>query len=346
MTHNCISTRYILAAIVITLGCGGSGSSPSGPTSPGSSPLASGPSISTGTVVSLRSAETDQPVAGASISLAGQSQTGGFIASYTTDAGGQFTLDRTVRLSATPQLEATAPGFLTRSTILRADETTLSLWPASSPTGLDEAFSSETVYSASTCPAVNTGQSPLRKTASSAGAIQVSLGPDLQDASAEAAHGQAIARLNAALAGSPRYELAGSPGAGVSFTAVIDPGHRTCTEGSELLRAAAELTFTNGSISGGRLVYCSIAAARSVSLVLHELGHTFGLYHSSSSSDVMYCTIGRPSQFSARETLVMKLMRQRRAGNRWPDNDRQTAAPLALPARSTEVITCGGGVGR
>ena len=342
MTHNSAKKMYSISALMITFGCGGSGSSPTGPTNPAPSPPVSGPAISTGTVVSLRSAETDEPVAGASISLSGQSPTGGFTATYTTDTAGHFTLDRAVLLSSEPLLEAIAPGFLTRSTILRPDEITLSLWPASNSTGLDEAFSSEIVYSASTCPAMNTGLSPLRKPASSAGTIHVSLGPDLQDAAAVTAHGQAVARLNAALAGSPRYELADSPGTGVSFTAVIDPSHATCTAGPEPLRAATQLTFANGNISGGRLVYCTVGAARAVNLVLHELGHTFGLYHSSSTADVMYCSIGRSSQFSPRETLIMKLMRQRRSGNRWPDNDRQTSAPLTLPASATEVITCGG----
>jgi hypothetical protein len=37
----------------------------------------------------------------------------------------------------------------------------------------------------------------------------------------------------------------------------------------------------------------------------------------------------------------MQLMRQRRSGTRWPDNDRQAAAPLALGTGGTEVITCG-----
>ena len=342
MTRTVSRSVSVVVATLFVFGCGDSKSPPTGPTSSGFNSPVIGPSIPTGAVVSLRSAETNQPVAGASVSLSGQSQTGAFIANYTTDAGGAFTLDRTILLSSTPLLEAIAPGFLTRATTLRPDETTLSLWPASSPTGLDETFSSETVYSASACPAVNTGQSALRRSASSVGIVQVSLGPDFQDAAAEASHGQAIARLNAAIGGSPRYELVGSPGAGVTFTTAIDPSHSTCT-GSAPLQATTVLSFANGNINGGRLIYCSLAAARSVTLVLHELGHTFGLYHSRNSADVMYCSPGRAPQFSAREALAMKLMLQRRAGNRWPDNDRQTAAPLAVSANATEVITCEAG---
>jgi hypothetical protein len=326
----------IVAAMMVTLGCGGSGSSPASPTPP-----PSGPSIPAGTVVSVRSAETDGSVAGASISLTAQFETEVLTKTYMTDAGGGFTLDRAVLLSSTPLLEATAPGFLPRTTVLRPTEPVLSLWPASSPTGLDETFTAETIYSASRCPAVNSPQSPLRRPLSSAGTIRVGLSPELQNPAIEATHQEAIARLNAALADAPRYELASS-GSGVSFIAILDPGHATCANGPEPTRAVTELTLENGSVVGGRLVYCSTDAARSASLVLHELGHTFGLYHSSSASDVMYCSVGRPLRFSAREVLAMKLIRQRRAGNRWPDNDRQTSAPLAFPGRTTEIISCGG----
>ena len=196
--------RWIVAATV-TFACGGSASPPTGPTS---DPPANIPSISAATVVTLRSGETDQPVGDATISLSGQSQTGMFSTVYTTDAAGQFTLDRTVVLSSPPLLEAAAPGgFLVRTTILRSDETTMSMWPASSPTGLDEVFSSTIVYSVSACPAVNTGQALLRKVSSSTATVQVAFDSTVQDAAAEAAHKQAIDRLNATLGGFPQYQF-------------------------------------------------------------------------------------------------------------------------------------------
>jgi hypothetical protein len=238
-------------------------------------------------------------------------------------------------------LTVSANGFLVRTTIFRPDETTLSLWPTTSPTGLDEAFSSTVVYSAPTCPVVNNGQAILRKVPAALGAVRVSFEPSLQDAAAEAAHRQAISRLNTALVGAPQYEFAASAGAGVSFTAGIDPNAATCTAGPELFRAATFLNTSNGNIVGGRLIYCTVEAARSVPLVLHELGHSFGLRHSASTGDVMYCSSGRPSSFSPRETLVMKLMGQRRSGTQWPDNDRQAAGPLAHGGRHTDVFACG-----
>ena len=294
-----------------------------------------------GTVLSLRSGETDQPVAGASISLSGQSPGGTFSRAFTSDAAGQFTLDRTVLLSPPPLLEVTVAGFVVRSTFLRADETTLSLWPASSATGLDEEFSSTIGYSSSACPAVNTGLALLRRAGGSVETVHVTFGSSIQDNAAQAAHQLAITRLNAALGGALRYEFNATATDGMSFVVEVDPNHATCTAGSEPLRAATELMSSNLTVVGGRLVYCSVNAARSAVLVLHELGHTLGLYHSSSTSDVMFCSSGRPAQFSSRERLVMRLARQRRPGNRWPDNDRLATAPLALGTGGIEIIMCG-----
>ena len=294
-----------------------------------------------GTILAVRSGESDQPVAGAAIAMSGSSSSGAFSSIYTSDTAGQFVLDREVQLTPSALVEVTAPGFLVRSTLLRSGETTITLWPVSSVTGLDEEFSSTLAYSPSTCPAVNTGQSAMRKVASSSPVVQVSFGPSLHDADAEAAHRIAIERLNDALGSVPRYEFTSAPGGAVSFVAEIDPNAATCTAGPEPLRAAAVVNFAdNGNVSGGRLVYCTVGAARSVNLVLHELGHTAGLNHSASSSDVMYCTAGRPDAFSARERLVMSLARQRRSGNRWPDNDRAATASLLMTGGS-EVIACG-----
>jgi hypothetical protein len=322
-------------ALLSALGCDGS---PSAPTSPSAPP--SGPSIAAGTIFRLRSGETDQPVAGASITLSAQSSTGPFNAVYASDAAGQFVLDRTVLLSSTPLLEVLASGFLVRTTILRSDETTITLWPSASATGLNEDFSSTVAYSTSTCPAANTGASVLRRTPSSVRSVNVSFDSSIQDQAAATAHQQAIARLNDATGGLPAYQFVSGVAGGVSMVAEIDPNNATCSTGDGPLRATVVLTTANGEIMSGRLVYCSLGAARSAELVLHELGHTLGLYHSSSTADVMYCSTGRPLVFSSRERLLMRLARQRRAGNRWPDNDRSTSSPLSGRAIRTEVTTC------
>lgn len=295
--------------------------------------------MSAGSVVSLRSGETDLPVAGATVSLSGSSPSGSFSATYTANGAGQLVLDRDVLLSPSPFLQVTAAGFLTRSTILRSDEPNLSLWPTSSPTGLDEAFSSTITYSPSTCPAENTGSSVLWRLPSGIDTVDVVLGPSIQDPAVAAAHQDAIARLNAATGGVPRYHLTTAVSGELSFVADIAASDARCT-GSEQIGAVASLEGVNGRITGGRITYCTVAAARSVGIVLHELGHTVGLYHSPGTADVMYCSSARAVQFSSRERLVMKLMRQRRAGNRWPDDDRQAATTLSHRGRRTRVLAC------
>jgi hypothetical protein len=89
-------------------------------------------------------------------------------------------------------------------------------------------------------------------------------------------------------------------------------------------------------------VYCSVAAARS-STVGHELGHTFGLNHSEDDSDLMYGFFSsqRSNRYSPREALVMRLMLQRRAGNRFPDSDPDLTAGARQSAESVRVFVCG-----
>ncbi len=326
-----------VAIVVLTFGCSGSKS-----TAPTGTPAApSGPSIGSGTAYTVQSGDTDQPVAGANVTLTGQSASGAFTATYTTDASGQFDVDRAVLLSPAPQLDIRAGGFLARSTLLRTGETTVTLWPSTSATGLDENFTETAVYSPSGCPTSSTGVSPLRKAASTAGTVEISLGPTLQDAITQTVIQGAVARLNDALGGSPTYELTASPPANaVSFVLNVDASDPSCVNDG-LLHAVTFLTFSgDGNINGGRLAFCTAPAARLGDLVLHELGHTVGLYHSSSPSDVMYCTAGRPTSFSARERLAMKLMRERRSGTRWPDNDRSTAAALLVRPGYVERIAC------
>jgi len=336
---NIVPTRawhwWIALAALSLVGCGGSSSTPTSPSGP-----PSGPSIAAGTIFSLRSGETDQPVAGASITLSAQSSAGPFNAVYTSNGAGQFVLDRAVVLSSTPLLEVSTAGFLVRTTILRSDETTISLWPSSSATGLDDAFSATLAYSPSACPAVNTPSSVLRRTPSSVTTVNVSFDSSIQDQAAETAHRQAIARLNEATGGVPAYQFTSGAAGGVQMIAEIDPNNSTCSTGDGPLRATVVLTSANGEIVSGRMVYCSLGAARSAELALHELGHTLGLYHSSSQADVMYCSTGRALAFSGRERLLMRLMRQRRAGNRWPDNDRTSSSPLSSRGFRTEVTTC------
>jgi hypothetical protein len=329
-------TVLLLAISIMCLSCSGSRS-----TAPSTTPPPEVPSIAAGTAFTLRSAATDELVPGAGVALSALSLNGAFSASYTTNGAGQFQLDRPVLMSSRPLLEITAPGFLLRSTVLRLDEPTITLWPSSSPTGLDEDFSATIGYSSSVCPAANTSQAVLRKLLSSVATAQVVLADALRaDSAAAAAHTQAVSRLNLALGDQLQFEVTTAATAGaVVFTADLDPTQASCVDDG-LLHAVTQLSLSGFNIVGGRVSYCSIGAARSATLVLHELGHTTGLYHSASTSDVMYCSAGRPLNFSSRERLVMKLARGRRSGNRWPDNDRQASTLLVEPEGRMERIAC------
>jgi hypothetical protein len=185
------------------------------------------------------------------------------------------------------------------------------------------------------------GRTAKAVAASAAGTVQISFGSTLQDAAAQSVVQGAITRLNGALGGSPTYESTTSPSANaITFVANVDSSAPSCVNDG-LLHAVTFLTFTTeGNINGGRLAFCTLPAARLANLVLHELGHTIGLYHSSSTSDVMYCSAGRPNDFSARERLAMKLMRERRSGTKWPDDDRSAFAVLSLRPNYVERIAC------
>lgn len=55
----------------------------------------------------------------------------------------------------------------------------------------------------------------------------------------------------------------------------------------------------------------------------HELGHLLGLGHSASRADVMFPFLRRAVEtFAPRERLAVRLIMQRPAANREPDNDR------------------------
>ena len=94
----------------------------------------------------------------------------------------------------------------------------------------------------------------------------------------------------------------------------------------------------NGEIASAKIVFCNEAATRDTTVV-HEVGHTFGMGHSPDAREIMHAFKmgGQPDGFGARESLVMRLMLQRRGGNRYPDDDRNVTA-----AREREVvIVCG-----
>ncbi len=312
-----LTSRFgAVVVAVCAVSCGG-GSSTVAPSS--SIPA---PSVS----LSIVSGETGTPVGGARFLIAGQTLVADQAGQVATPAG---TADGAL-------VDIVAAGFLDRQTVLRSTEPRITLWPSSSPSGLDPDFSSTLVYSSAGCPTQSAPTQVLRRHATSTRTVVV---VSLRDEAADAALSEAIRRLNSATGGVPGYVLsANPPGSGVVFAVQVDPAAATCTAGSEPLRAGTTVNLSDGVIVGGNMTFCTLAAARDLRLVLHELGHTYGLFHSSSVSDVMWCTAGRPADYAPREVLAMGLMRQRRVGNRWPDNDRSASASLGWREERT---SCG-----
>src|SRR6266446_304400 len=122
---------------------------PSGPLQAGTSASSSGkapaPKEEPPGPLTFVSGETQQPVAGAHVVLAGKV--------YLTDDSGRVFVDATASA-----LDVEAPGFLLRQALLAP--TRFTLWPRVSPTGLDEEATGRMVYgcNATGCP---TGGDPL-----------------------------------------------------------------------------------------------------------------------------------------------------------------------------------------
>ena len=237
-------------------------------------------------------------------------------------------------------MDVVTPGYLTRNTVLRNDGVQLfSLWPTDGIAPAD--LVAGLVYSPSACPADNAPTQPLRRLRTGA-AVVVALEASVQDEAAVARHEEAVARLNAIL-GSAQYSVSRSPApaGSVAFTVKVDASPSLCTAPENTSRVMAFTTVnfsTLGEVAGGSIVYCEPRWAQEAGTVTHEVGHTAGFRHSPNRSDVMYCTTSRRTHdFSDREAGAMSLMRQRRSGNRWPDNDRDATASLATGSRETFV---------
>lgn len=293
---------FVLAA------CGGGGSRR--PTDPNLAPTTSAQAgLPPGTVLGVSSAETGQAIQGASLVVGGRT--------YVSDATGAVALEEGV-VPGSP-LDVRSAGSLDRDTLLRsASLAHFSLWPRSSPTGVDEGYTRLLVYTwdDDSTP----GSSPLYRP----GGTQVALVPSAElqaDPEAMAAHHRAADAVNAASGGGVRYVVASSapPGA-IGVATSLDAKDEGC---EDRVLAFTSIRLRNGEISSARIVFCEVAATRD-GTVTHEAGHTFGMGHSPDSSEVMHAfKLRRQAEdFGARESLVMRLMLQRRGGNRFPDNDR------------------------
>jgi len=65
-------------------------------------------------------------------------------------------------------------------------------------------------------------------------------------------------------------------------------------------------------------------------ILLHELGHAFGLNHLVSFRGMMDPYDFKVDDFRDPEKAVLRMMQYRKPGNRWPDNARLAAGSLAV----------------
>jgi hypothetical protein len=294
--------------------CGGSSPTARTPTSG----AASDPTgLPPGTPLTVVSGENGEGVGGARVVVASRS--------YESDSHGQVTLAE--RAAFGSLVDVVAAGFLDRQTKLRSGGSPrFVLWPRTTASGLDERYTSEIVYTAAVLDPPPSGSSPLeRLRLGTTQAFVVLSGQIREDDRAHVAHEDAVAALNWALAGRIVYALAPAPpSTGLVFEASVDPTADLCVGGR--VRGFTSLTHRSGEITQGRIVYCSLEVART-STVAHELGHTTGLQHSPDFRDVMASRFSRTrrDEFGDREALVLALLLERRGGNRYPDNDRESS---------------------
>lgn len=300
----------IVLAGVTALACGGD-RRPTTPTQPAPSPSPAG--LAAGAVVSVVLGDTGAPVPGASVTIGGRA--------YVADGDGRVVLAATAAPGTL--IDATAPAGLDRQTTVRTQPlASLTLWPRTTRSGIDENFTISIIYTAATAQGGPPAGERLRRLSTDTRLVVVVPSAEiLADDAAHGFHAEAAARLTAAARGTVAYALARErPASGVVFDAQVRPSDTGC---ADRVRGFARLSLRSDEVVGGEIVYCSWDAARSATVV-HELGHTFGLRHSNDSREVMFGTFvrGRRDDFSPREADIMGLMMQRRAGNQFPDSDR------------------------
>ncbi len=282
----------VLVTVFWCVACGG-GSNPSGPSQD--------PGAAAGTVLTVASGETGEPVSSATVTVNGRA--------YTSDARGEIALAVAVPYGS--PVDIAEASFLVRQTYLRQGEARFTLWPRTSLTGLDEAFTKGMVYVFFTQQLIRFSPETTR--------VSIIPSPDIQaDPRAMEAHVAGAAAMTAATGGMITFVADPVASTGVRVRMEVDP------QDPIILQGAAAITYRSMVgyvVSGGRIVYKSVSYARGPLLVQHELGHLFGMVHSTDPNDLMYKNI-LVTGFSAREQLLMRLVSQRRPGNQFPDNDR------------------------
>jgi Matrixin len=313
----------VALATMAALSCGGGGAqSPTKVSVPVPTPTPRPSGWPEGTVLSVVSGETQDPVSGAKVVVAGTPRL--------TDADGKVAVAAAAE-GATVDVEA--EGFLTRQTLVRYGETRLSLWPERE--WLSERYTQKLVYTSST--AVDS-ESPVPLICLPPKVRTLSLQPsdsERADRKAMDAHATAAESFNLTAQGRVTFSVDGA--ADMTVPTRIDPADEYCqSEWSALTR----LWASTKEVTRAEIVFCSEKPSRLWQPILHEMGHVYGLRHSSSPFDVMYPIYNGylmtrygyaryTHGFTYPEEVTMALIFQRRGGNVWPDNDRTATSGAA-----------------
>ncbi len=96
---------------------------------------------------------------------------------------------------------------------------------------------------------------------------------------------------------------------------------------------ASTRTRPDGSISGATIAVSREQYIRRAAVLLHELGHCFGLDHLMTFRGMMDIPDFIFNDFTDPEKAVLRMMQYRKPGNRWPDDARPVARSLAVGER-------------
>jgi hypothetical protein len=255
--------------------------------------------------------ETGQPIAGPLILAGASLQSGTPLASSAAEGA---------------TVDVTIAGFLPRQTLVRTGETRLVLWPDSG--SLPGDYTRALVY---TSAGGSASLDVMRRLPSRVRTVAVVPSATIQaDSEAMEAHRAAIEALNGVSAPlGVAYSLGGTGDFSVPTT--VDPSASACANSTT--RAVTNRWASSANeVVRAEITYCRDAIARTPGTIVHELGHTFGLQHSIEPGDTMYpyAQSSRATTPTSRESLTMSLMRARRSGTEWPDNDRAATAAASL----------------
>lgn len=301
------------AGVCATCG-GGGGSSPVAPAAIPTAAATPKPSgWAAGTLVTVVSGETDAPVAGARVNVAGTP--------LTTDEIGRVSIPYTVAEGAS--VDVVADDYLSRQTTAKYAVTRVDLWPDSS--WLPGAYTQKLVYTQSS---VTDDRSivPLERLSPKVRRVVIAPSDDLKgQPGALAALRQGADWFNAAVAGRVVFALDGA--GDLTVAARIAPDDASC--GGNGGRLLARTWVSGYEVTRAEIIFCSDQTIQLASPVAHEIGHIYGLGHSGDNHDLMFPYYYRSDPyrtFTDREVLLMGLIDRRRGGNVWPDNDRTAKA--------------------